>query len=108
MKIKDSSVKLDRLHESMKPVLEAVDAIWKQFGHEAVITSGNEITDEKGDFVHSVGSLHYYGKALDFRNRYFNAEVKRTIVTNLRNVLGNNYDVVLHTTHVHVEFDPKD
>ena len=65
---------------------------------EAVITSTVEGT-------HSPGSLHYAGQAIDVRlppKRYVSK-----IVNQLKQKLGDDYDVVLESTHIHIEYDPK-
>jgi len=98
MKIKDSA-SLQGLQIEMRPVLIAADAIWKKHGKELVVTSGT-------DGAHSAGSLHYYGLALDFRTRYFDAETKALVAKELRNHLPSFYHVVDHDTHIHVECDP--
>ncbi len=50
---------------------------------------------------HSPGSFHYNGNAFDFRKI---REVTKAMIVN---ALGKNYDVVEHSTHFHVEYDPK-
>lgn len=96
MKIKDGVVMPNQL--VMRKVLIAAEKIWKDFGQELVITAGM-------DGTHSAGSLHPYGYAIDLRTRYFeDGEVKRRIANQLRETLGHKYDVILHKTHVHVEY----
>ena len=107
MFIKDNSVKLDNLHIKMRKVLSTVEDIWDKYGEEAVITAGTEAVDADGKFIHSLGSLHPFGRALDFRTRYFVREMQREVANDLRYSLGNDYDVVLHKSHIHIEFDPK-
>jgi hypothetical protein len=101
MKIKDGVI-MAGLHPIMRKVLQEADAIWKRYGQELVVTSGLE-----GE--HSAGSLHYYGRALDFRSRYFKDEDERREVCNaLAHALfldNNCYNVVYHDTHIHVEYD---
>lgn len=99
MQIKDDTVNIWGLEREMQPVLKAADIIWKQFGQELVITCAR-------DGMHSAGSLHYYGLAVDLRIWGLDGKVN-TVATNLRNALGNKYDVIVHTTHIHVEYDPK-
>ncbi len=68
---------------------------------------------------HGENSLHYEGLALDFRIRHLRdphssdednvALVKQRaeqVAAHLREDLGDQYDVVLHSTHIHIEFDP--
>lgn len=85
----------------MRRVLIEADKIWRELGQELVVTSAL-------DGVHSAGSLHYYGRALDFRINYFTPEEADHAADMLRRALpGNKYDVVRETTHIHAEFDPK-
>ena len=99
MKIKDKSVNIWGLQVEMQPVLKAADTIWKQFGQELTITSAR-------DGMHSAGSLHYYGFAVDLRIWGLEGVVQ-TLATNLRSILGSDYDVIVHSSHIHVEYDPK-
>lgn len=87
----------------MRPVLIAADKIWRNHGQELVVTAGL-------DGVHSAGSLHYYGLALDFRTRYFDEATRERVAEELKKAFGKTglfYDVVSHSTHIHVEYDPK-
>ena len=100
MKTKDDSVNIWGLEREMQPVLKYSDKIWKDYGQEAVVTSAR-------DGMHSAGSMHYYGLAVDLRTRYFPKNQHKTIKKELENILGSRYQVVLHSTHMHIEFDPK-
>jgi len=99
MLLKDGVV-LAGLDIRMRPVLIFADAIWHDYGQELVVTSGL-------DGVHSSSSLHYYGLALDFRTHYFSPEEALAVSADLQECLGADFDVVLHSTHIHVEFDPR-
>ena len=99
MKIKEGA-ELSGLDVSMRHALIAADKIWTKAGEELVVTSGL-------DGKHSVGSLHYYGFALDFRTRYFDTATAKTVLGALRASLSEDYDVILHKSHIHVEYDPK-
>ena len=59
------------------------------------------------DGAHSRGSLHYKGLAFDMRTRNMTPAEKRAVHVELRNALGDEYDVVLESDHIHVEWDPK-
>lgn len=85
----------------MRPVLIEAERIYKDHGHfdGVIVTSGL-------DGVHSAGSLHYYGLALDFGIHPFTSPIVDRIVVDLRLALGNSYDVVLEKDHIHVEYDP--
>jgi hypothetical protein len=97
VKIKEG-VSLIGLKIQMRKPLQIADYLWKEQGQELVITSGT-------DGVHSAGSLHYYGYALDFRTRYFDQETKQKLTDTLRKMLGSDYDVIEHSTHIHVEYE---
>lgn len=99
MKIKDG-VNIQGLDIKIRPALIAANKIWKKYGQELVVTCGL-------DGMHSAGSLHYYGLALDFRTRYFEKGTARYVAESLQKELGNDFDVIHHKTHIHVEFDPK-
>ena len=102
MKIK-TDVILSGLQLPMRKVLIEADKIWRDNGQELVITGGL-------DGVHSAGSVHYYGYALDLRTRYFTGSEYSPgsiegIAAKLKEKLGSDYDVVVHKTHIHVEYD---
>lgn len=102
MELKDDSVNVWGLQLEMQPVLREAAALWKQHGQTLVITSAR-------DGMHSAGSLHYYGYAVDLRTRYFSDAIKAKVVDLLRGRLAqhsDHYDVVPHSTHLHVEYDP--
>ena len=84
----------------MQPVLKHAERVWNNYGQELVITSAL-------DGEHSAGSLHYYGKAVDLRSNYFDVADKMSVVADLRGILGCYCDVIVHSTHIHVEYDPK-
>lgn len=94
-------VDLRGLQPEMLPVMIAACARFEEVGAPYVmITSGL-------DGKHSAKSLHYSGRALDFRTRHI-SEASISILANLlRQDLGGQYDVVLEPTHLHIEFDPK-
>ena len=98
MKIKEGA-NIQGISFKMRKVLKAADKIWKDYGKELVITCGM-------DGEHSAGSLHYYGLAVDLRTNYFDEALQETVRQELQNELGIEYDVVLHTTHIHAEYDP--
>lgn len=59
------------------------------------------------DGQHKEGSLHYVGKALDFRTRDVVQSQLPTIVADIKEALGEEFDVVLEKDHIHLEFDPE-
>lgn len=74
--------------------------VYNKFGYDCTITSAN-------DSEHMGQSLHYKGRALDFRTRDVAAGAVEKIVETAKSWLGKQYDVVLEKDHIHVEFDPK-
>lgn len=76
------------------------DRVYTEYGQELVITSLN-------DGHHMEGSLHYKGDAADLRTRYFSGAAKDKVSETLRERLGIDFDVILETDHIHIEYDPK-
>jgi hypothetical protein len=98
MKIKEGA-SLQGLDIRMRPALIAANRVWKTYGQELVITAGT-------DGTHSAGSLHYYGFAVDCRTRYFSAEEISAVTRSLHIALDQEgYDIVVHSTHIHIEYD---
>lgn len=71
-----------------------------QLGKNMVITSAN-------DGKHKEGSLHYKNLALDIRTRHLEKDEIQIVLNYLRNKLGGDYDVILESDHIHIEYDPK-
>jgi len=77
-----------------------VASILQQYnGAECVITGARE-----GE--HMKRSLHFVGYALDFRTRHIAIGWHEKIAKDVQRALGEEYDVVLEKTHLHVEYDP--
>lgn len=92
-------VRLDGLSIKIRKVLIAAAKVWSDHGQTLVVTSGL-------DGVHSVGSLHYYGYAVDLRTRYFDKDQVLDVVNDLVNEIGcDKYTVILHKTHIHVHYN---
>lgn len=90
-------VDLKGLSPYMRPVLVESERIWMALGRSEGVTITSGV-----DGVHSAGSLHYYGGALDLRTHYFNAVQKNTAFQDLKRALPG-YDIVLESTHIHAE-----
>lgn len=93
-------VTLIGLQLPMRLVLKVANQIWDRHGQELTITAALEDG-------HSPTSFHPFGYALDFRTRYFTESEKRKVYDLLKYRLPSSYDVVWHSTHIHVEYDPK-
>lgn len=74
--------------------------VYARMGYECVITSGN-------DGQHMSGSKHLEGNALDYRTSTMNLTERARLKAMCRDALGEEFDVVLETDHLHVEYDPK-
>jgi hypothetical protein len=96
--VKDDSVKVSNLHPKMLLAIGYAARIWaaNDLPH-LVITSGN-------DAEHMEGSLHYKNRAIDLR--IWGLVAPHVAAQELRECLGDDFDVVCEKTHVHVEWDP--
>lgn len=81
--------------------LMVAESVFARRGIECVITS---LTDGK----HSRTSLHYSGCAADLRIRHMPREVAEEIAQEIDVALPNDqYDVIMESTHLHIEYQPK-
>ena len=64
------------------------------------ITSGN-------DGIHMKNSRHYKNEAIDIRTRDMSEQNKINTKIWLKVWLGKNYDVILESDHIHIEYDSK-
>lgn len=87
------------------------DGVWQELG----VTTGVTLTSGT-EGQHSERSLHYpsnspsgKGRAIDLRiwNLPAHEAEAPKAARMLKERLSSDYDVVLETTHVHVEYDPK-
>ena len=99
MKIK-KGVQVGLIQPQVNLALIIANQIWNNLGQELVVTSGD-------DGQHMQDSLHYQGFGVDLRTRYFEHHEKISAFTQLTRNLGNNFDVIMHDTHIHMEYDPK-
>ncbi len=86
-------------HPCLFRMIDAAKAAYFPLNKDVVITSGFEGT-------HSIKSLHYQGKALDFRTRHLDDAERVEVMDKLKTGLGKQYDCVFEGDHFHVEFDP--
>lgn len=63
------------------------------------------------DSTHGSNSLHYSGNAIDIRTRNipggYTGEKAKLIHAAIKARLGKEFDVVLESNHIHIEYDPK-
>lgn len=104
--VKSAAVKISKLHPKMEAAIIAVAGAAKALNlPKPVITSGNDST-------HSSGSLHYKGRALDFRGNNISLSVGDKFRAEVAARLGDEYDVLFEVfmnaanNHLHVEYDP--
>ncbi len=95
MKIEQDVVMPD--HPVCKKALKVAERIWKANGRPEGVT----ITSGKNG-VHSAGSWHYFGAAFDVRTRFWDATKQAQVHRQLKDALPD-YDVVFHSTHIHIE-----
>lgn len=76
------------------------DSTMSELGFPCVITSVTEGT-------HSRGSIHYAGGAWDVRIRNIPDDDWPNLVSSLKQALGEDFDIVLESDHIHCEFQPK-
>ena len=75
-------------------------SIYRKYGYTCRLTSGTE-------GKHSPGSLHYVGLAIDLGILTIPKQMTETIYREITNSLGAEYDVVLESDHIHIEYQPK-
>lgn len=101
VKVKDGVV----IKEFTKYIFEMIKILFvlsDEFQKDMIITSVY-------DGVHKPNSLHYKGKAIDIRTTHLTKEEKEKVLKRLKELLGNDYQVIFETSpeHIHIEYDPK-
>lgn len=94
-------VRINGLTPEMGMGVQIIASIFAAHNKNAVITS---VADGK----HSRGSKHYSGNAVDWRTRHLLTSERDKITLDCKASLGDDFDVVLESDHLHVEYDPKD
>jgi len=92
-----AGVDISRLNREIRRALGKVDAIYAKYASELIVTSTYEGT-------HSAGSLHYANDAFDCR---YPETDKEQCLSEIRETLGDDFDVVGEIHHIHIEYDPK-
>lgn len=100
MILKDKSISIQGIRPELLYAIIVANDVYKEFNQELVITSLN-------DGRHSSTSLHYSGCAADFRTRYFAPGEAQEVTKKLDEKLGIDYDVILESDHIHLEYQPR-
>ena len=98
MKLKEG-VNLEGVAWQMFKAAVIAEAVFAKYGSELVITSAN-------DGKHGDHTLHHKGLALDIRTWHI-AGREGPVIEDLKRELGDAYDVVLESDHIHLEYDPE-
>ena len=92
-----AGVDISRLRPEIRKKLTVLSYALEKYGDmELVITSTYESN-------HSPGSLHYANLAIDIRKPESN-----TLISNkIQEILGDDFNVISHKHHIHIEYNPK-
>ena len=102
MQLKDNTVKVGGTQPEILIAIMVAQEVFRAYDYAFIITS---VTDGE----HGYNSKHYDGDAVDIRTRHIKSpEDLSAIVKDIANRLGEEYDVILHSTHLHIEYDPND
>jgi hypothetical protein len=114
VKLKDTTVQCE-LHPTLTDFLFRVDAQYRKWDSELIITSGSEESAR-----HGITSLHYAkpGCAVDVRTHEINnvpvPEVQRAALEAVKEFYCEDKDIpeswieiILEKDHIHIEFQPK-
>lgn len=93
-------IKADKLTPQAVLGIMICAKVYEDHAIDMVITSLN-------DGRHGTNSLHYEGNAWDLRTRNIPVKDLKAVASDLKDALQNDYDVVLESNHIHVEYDPK-
>jgi len=100
MKLKDNTISLIGIRTELMFAMIVTEQVYQSHGRELVVTSVN-------DSRHSGTSLHYSGCAFDARTNYFIEGEADKVVTEIKEKLNIDYDVINEVDHIHVEWQPR-
>jgi len=100
MKLKNN-VKLADLQPQALLGMLVAEEVYREAGADFVITSVN-------DSKHMGNSLHYSGYAFDCRIWTLEEDMRQPVANDISAALGEDFDVVLESDHIHIEYDPQD
>ncbi len=74
--------------------------VYRKYGVDLTLTSGR-------DGVHGVHTLHKHGHAVDLRIWNLPEGSPPRATEQIAKALGEQFDVVLESDHIHMEYDPR-
>lgn len=86
-------------HHALRALAVAAE-VYDRHEADCVLTSAK-------DGTHSERSLHYSGNAIDIRTRNLPASGLSQVAQEIQYALGKDFDVVIESDHIHIEYDPK-
>jgi hypothetical protein len=92
-------IKLLGIRPELMMGLNVAASVYLEVGEVLVVTS---VTDGK----HKKSSLHHAGQAADLRTRYFDNATIVQVAEMLRGRLTNEFNVVVESDHIHLEYQP--
>ena len=97
MKLANDTVVIQGLHPVMRKAMKVAEDLWVAEGRPEGITITSGM-----DGIHGANSWHYCGAAIDIRNKYWDKDKQIRVHAELEKALPE-YDVILHSTHIHIE-----
>jgi len=102
----NGTVRMKGLKVEILLALLVMEQVFDKYHLGTIITAGTEIYDKNGKRIHMIGSLHDTGYAVDLRSKHIPDACWTTFLSDLRNALGVEYQVIIHDTHLHIELQP--
>lgn len=96
------AAQIDELRHEIRYAILIVSYVLDEHNLHGILTHGN-------DGEHMVGSLHYKNRAIDVDWPPWDGppieidDIREAV----KLILGEDYDVVAESTHLHIEHDPK-
>lgn len=85
--------------------LQIADYVWSRYTKKGAIQDPELTSVMNGE--HMPGSLHYVGQACDLSIKNIESNNLEQLKDDLKYRLGPDFDVILSSDHIHIEFQPK-